>query len=458
VIQREHDGVCWELQPDFAPRLDDLLKSPGETVKQSPVKRVTRHRLAEKVFYVKRYFHDAVPFRSLKFFFKNTQARQEWKLAQQLEARRIPIVRHVALGERRTWRGMRESILVTEEFEGVQLDQAPGVDPLAVLRFVQQMHAQGVVQEDLHLANVLVRKEPLELRLVDLHGTRVAAELTLAERRKNLALLRVFMPVPVPHEIEDQSRELRKQLLHERSRRCLRNNREFETQEHGGLRWQVRLPFINETVRRVLDEPDAFLETRATMLKAGRSSTVGKADGLVLKRFNFRKWENLFKDLFRASRARRAFRKAYHLELSGVPTARPIAATQRRVCGVLLRSYLLMEEIAEAVNLSAWLKSGQQPTHALVRQVGRLIARLHDEGFSHRDLKLSNLALGADSQLYVLDLDGLWFPGVVAQDRAAADLQRLARAVQVFPVVTLAHRTLFVRTYCRARGLLKVPR
>jgi tRNA A-37 threonylcarbamoyl transferase component Bud32 len=458
VIQREHDGVRWELQPDFAPLLEALLKTPGETVKESRVKRVSRHQLGGQSFYIKRYFHHAVPLRPLKFFFKATQARQEWTLAQQLEARRIPIVRHVALGERRTWSGVQESLIITEGFEGAQADEAPGVDPLAVLRFVEFMHEQGVVQEDLHLANLLVRQQPLELRLVDLHGARVRPRLSGDERRRNLALLRIFLPVPVPRDIEVRSRELRKRMLHSRSWRCLRNNREFAAQRHGGLMWRVRLPFVNEAVRRVLDAPDAFLNGRATMLKAGRTSTVGKADGLVLKRFNFRKVENLFKDLFRPSRARRAFRKAYHLELAGVPTARPIAAAQRRVCGILLRSYLLMEEIAGAVNLSAWLRSGPVPEPALVRQAAQLVARLHDEGFSHRDLKLSNLALGADGRLCVLDLDGLQFQLVVPDNRIAADLERLDRAARKFPVVTAAHRRLFLRAYCKARRLTAVPR
>ena len=132
----------WLLQPDFAPLLDGLLKSPGETVKESPVKRVTRHQLGEKSFYIKRYFHHAVPLRSLKFFFKTTQARQEWDLSQQLEARKIPIVRHVALGERCTWSGTQESILITEGFDGATLTMAPDVNLQAVLEFVESMHEQ----------------------------------------------------------------------------------------------------------------------------------------------------------------------------------------------------------------------------------------------------------------------------------------------------------------------------
>jgi len=258
VIELERDGVRWKLQPDFAPLLDKLLQSPGETVKESPVKRVSRHRVGETIFYIKRYLHHAVPLRSLKFFFKPTQARQEWDLAQQLEARKIPIVRHVALGERWSWRGVEESILVTENFDGVEVEQCTGVDPLAVLKFVEQMHERGVVQEDLHLANLLVRKNPFELRLVDLHGTRVEDRLSPEDRRKNLALLRVFMEIPVTPEIAQLSRRLRRDKLFERSRRCLRTNRDFSRVLAGGLSWQVRGAFRSPAVDGIIEDPDGF--------------------------------------------------------------------------------------------------------------------------------------------------------------------------------------------------------
>jgi tRNA A-37 threonylcarbamoyl transferase component Bud32 len=458
VIQREHDRIRWELQPDFAPLLEDVLKSAGETVKESPVKRVSRHVAGGKTFYVKRYLHHAVPLRPLKFFFKPTQAQREWDLAQELEARNIPIVRHVALGERRTWAGTLESILITEGFEGVPLSPTMKVDLSTVLAFVGRMHDQGVLQEDLHPANLLARTDPFELRLVDLDGARVLASLTVQQRQENLALLRTFLPVPISRELDEQSRELRKHLLQRRSRRCLRSNREFARQRLGALKWQVRLPLVNETVRRVLSEPDEFLKTRATILKPGRTSTVGKADGLVLKRFNFRKLENLVKDLFRPSRARRAFVKAYHLELAGVPTPRCIAVSSRRACGVLLRSYLLMEEIAGAIDLGTYLRTTRAPDPSLASQAGRLIARLHDEGFSHRDLKESNLVVGADARLSVLDLDSLYFVGKVSERRCAADLARLARGMAKYPVVTASQRAAFLRAYCRARGLRRVPR
>jgi tRNA A-37 threonylcarbamoyl transferase component Bud32 len=458
VIQRERDGVRWQLQPDFAPLLDELLKTPGETVKESPVKRVSRHQVGGKAFYLKRYFHHAVPLRPLKFLFKATQARQEWEAAQQLEVRRIPIVRHVALGERRTWRGILESLLVTEGFDGIELSQANDIDPQAVLNFVEIMHERGVVQEDLHLGNLLVKKRPFELCLVDLHGTFVREKLSEEERQKNLALLRVFLPVHVAPLVEQLSRELRKELLYERSHRCLRTNRDFDRQRHGNLDWQVRRPFLSNAVASVLSAPDDFLATQATILKAGKTSTVGKGDGLVLKRFNFRKVGNLLKDLFRASRARRAFQKAYHLELTGIPTARSIATADRRCCGFLVQSYVLMEEIQGAVDLTKYFRDGGKPEIKLIREAARLIAKLHNEGFSHRDLKASNLIMGGQGRLYLIDLDGLTFLQNVSDDREALDLERFDRGVAKYSVVTTRDRIRFLLTYCRSRGIRRVPR
>ena len=456
VIQRENDGVRWLLQPDFTPLLDALLKSPGQTVKESPVKQVTSHQVGDKTFYIKRYLHHAVPLRPLKFFFKPTQARQEWDVAQELEARKIPIVRHVALGERRTWTGVQESILVTEGFDGLPLIYVPGIDPNEVKRFVEHMHNQGVLQEDLHPGNLLVRKEPFELRMVDLHGTRVLTQLSADQREANMALLRVFLPIHVSAAVEQRSAARRRTLFHERSRRWSRHNRDFVPVRLGGLMWQVRSSLRNEAVDCVLSDPDQFLKSRAQILKPGRTSTVGKADGLVLKRFNFRKLENLVKDLFRPSRARRAFRAAYHLELVGIPTARPIAAADYKVCGILLRSYFLMEEVAGAVDLGKLLHGGWVPEPAVVKQAALLIAKLHNEGFSHRDLKESNLVLGDGRKLSILDLDGLRFLGELTKNRATSDLDRLARGVGKYSSVTAEHRRLFWRTYCRARGLRQI--
>lgn len=436
------------MQPDFAPLLEVVLSAPAEPVKLSPVKRVTAHEAAGRRYFVKRYVHRGVPLRPLKFWFKPSQARREWRLANRLEDLGVPIVRHVALGER--WGvGLRESILITEGFAGRPLDTAPGEDLRAVVEFVTRLHDAGVLQRDLHPGNILVAAKTGELRLVDLHGTILKPRLSPRERAENLAFLRVFLPIPVAPEISALSVHRRREYFASRSRRCLRSNREFAPRRFGGLTWHVRLPFLNPTIEAILRDPDGFLATRATILKPGRSATVGCAEGVVLKRYNLRKPENLLKDLVRPSKARRAYRKAYHLELVGVPTARPLAVANRWRFGLVARSYLLMEEIPGARHLGHWQGDG----HHAARQVADLLAQLHNEGFHHRDLKETNLVFDAAGRAVLLDLEGLAFLGVVPPRRAAADLARLARAARKLTQFSRAHWQTFLRRYCRGRGL-----
>ncbi len=455
VTEFENAGVRWEVQPGFADSLGQVLSSPPEIVKTSPVKSVTRHVVAGRVYFVKRYRHAAVPLRAIKFIFRQTQARQEWNIARELERRGVPAVRHLALGERRSLGGVHESILVTEGFDGGPLEDAPETDPQAVLEFVRQMHAAGVLQRDLHPGNLLVRAQPgapPEIRLVDLHGTIVKPALTPDEQARNLARLAVSFPLPVSPPVRKLAAALRRQLWFDRSRRCLRHNREFAPRRAGGLRWWTRPSLLTEPARRVLEDPDGFLASRARILKPGRSSTVGLADGVVLKRYNLRKAGNLIKDLFRQSKARRAYRKAYHLELAGVPTARIVATADRRVLGWLWRSYVLMQAIPGAIDLGTHLAGGEAPAPELLQQAGQLVGRLHREGLTHRDLKETNLVLDADGKLHLLDLDGLEFVNVVSPARTRSDLARLARGVSRFRGVRPEHMKIFLRHYARARS------
>jgi tRNA A-37 threonylcarbamoyl transferase component Bud32 len=458
VIQLELDGMRWEIQRGWADVLGKILHSEGESVKISPAKRVTRHRVGGRIYYLKRYLHDAVALRSFKFWFKPTQARLEWQLAQALADRDIPIVTHLALGERKTWSGVHESVLLTEGFDGLPLDEIPNADLHAVLRFVRQMHDAGVLQQDLHPGNLLVGRTSNEIRLVDLHGIHLKASLSPLERDQNLARLGASIRLPLGDDLLALSAACRRRLQHQRSRRCLRHNRDFAPWRAGPWKGWARVASLTDTARKILQDPDAFLAKRARLLKAGRSATVGAADHLVLKRYNFRKPGNALKDLFRASKARRAYQKGYHLELAGIPTAKIVATVDRRCCGVLFSSCVLMEEISGAQELGAYLRKATDIAPDLARQAAELIGTLHREGLAHRDLKESNVILDANQRMHLLDLDGLEYLDILSEGRAASDLARFDRGVSQFKNVGRLHRLAFLRRYCRIRGIERIPR
>jgi hypothetical protein len=444
-------NISWELDPDFAPLLDAVLAAPGRVVKESRAKLVTEHHAAGRGFFIKRYRHAAVPLRPLKFFFKPSQARQEWSLAKKVAGRGIPIVRHVAVGHRWSLTGLHESVLITERFEGLPANEANGVDLCELTRFVERMAWAGVVQEDLHPANLLVRSHPFEIRLVDLHGTRLfetnsGLERAPAEERM-LALLRMSLPIEVPAPIELLARTLRKEALQKRARRCLKVNRDFSVHRAGGLTWHVRTESAARA-GRIMADPDRFIEG-ARPLKLGRSATVAAGDGLVLKRYNFKKPLNALKDLFRGSRAHRGFVKGHHLELCGIATARLLASADRRVLGLPVRSYLLMEEVRGATDAAHWMGDAR----AGARAIGALLARLHNDGFVHRDLKETNILFDTTGIPHLIDLDGLNFVFHVTPDDAVANLERFAAGMAGHGRISRPNVIAFLLSYCRRRGL-----
>jgi tRNA A-37 threonylcarbamoyl transferase component Bud32 len=450
VNRKTNDGVRWQLDPAFARHLDDVLRSAGRPVKTTPVSTVAVHTAGGRAYYVKRYLHERVKGRPFKYWFKPSPARREWSMAARLQARNLPIVRHVALGERWGW-GLRESILITESFDGEPLGAAADFPYDQVLALIERMHAQGVLQRDLHPANLLWSPQSRELRLVDLHGIVLRASLSDEERQANLAYLVSALPshVPAPPQIRSQARILRRELLAIRSRRCLKRNRDFDTIQIGGLQWHYRKSRRGDALESLMADPDGFLNGASDRLKTGRSSTVGSRAGLVLKRYNFKKVLNALKDLFRPSKARRAYLKGYHLELADIPTARVVASAERRFAGVLQSAYLVMEEIPNAIALS----DCKVRTPELIARVARLLAKLHDQGFTHRDLKASNILLDPARTPHLIDMEGLRFVETVPAVQAGRDLERLARSLSDQGRLEPADVRRFVRLYCRERRI-----
>lgn len=456
------DGVRWEVADGLDPALLDALAAKGRVIKESPAKLVTLHHIPRGDLYVKRY--RTVPaFRAAKFWFRDSQSRREWRLAGEMERRGIPVVRHLAMGERWSALGLTESILVTESFAGVPMVEFPGRNEpevqSALGRLLRLMHDQGVLQFDLY-GNILVRAEPLELRRVDVHHALLKNSLTEREKLDNLAFLDTEVPLleafyraygwdaSLAARVRARSIVMRRDFCAHRARRCFRENHDFLPLRQGPLKCWVRRQFLDANLRGILAAPDAALET-AQPLKRGRSATVASAHGLVIKRFNFRRASSLLKNCFRSSRAKLAFRRAYHLELAGIPTARGAAAAERRVGPVLLRSYFVMEEIPGARDLAGF--AGE--TRLMAAKVAELLAKLHNAGFSNRDMKETNILIDCAGRPVLIDLEGLRFHSIVPDARAAADLSRLARGVSRLPNVSRAERFLFLRAYLRARGL-----
>ena len=438
----------WELSDNVDHALmESLLLKEGKVIKKSSAKLVTFHETSDGDFYVKRSRHAPFIFRPQKYWFKNCPARWEWAVARTAQSLDVPVVDHLAVCEIWSSSGLQEDILITRAFDGEPLHIAANVDAYRVVEFVNMCHEKGMVHGDLHPANILVHASSGELRLADLKGVRFEEYPNQEKQREDVAYLNIHFPMPLSSELLQLSDRIRRKKMSVRYRRCLKDNREFGPQIHGCSKWWVRKPMMNNELDQVLAMPDAALAGES-LLKAGRSSTVGQCGDWVVKRYNFKKPLNLIKDFFRPAKAKRAFQLGYHLELVGILTPKVVAVAEHRLLGLALRSYLVMEKMAEAKDLA----DVNYDDPSLIKRLAELIGKMHAEGFVHRDLKASNILVDSDGNPHLIDLDGLSYLGKVSAYAAASNLKRLERGLLGKPIFTRLNWMSFLRVYCHAAG------
>jgi len=438
----------------------------------------------------------------LKWACRASPAYRAFRFARQIQALGLITAAPLAAGERRCCGWLRESFLLTKHIpDGTPLyrinadctdhTRRTGI-ARSLARSYASLHDAGFSHCDPSQTNFLVVPQPTgreAIALIDLDGLRSGQALDLTESARDLRrlLLRCRAPRrerawfiaayarlrrtrmdarqlvtqigPLPTQASLPFCALREDGSLEASTAAPANESTAGTsptsgmptrlRRRGGLRWLVRYSHLTLPVETILSTPDTFL-VQARVLKPSRSSAVSAWEGLVLKRYNFRKWGSMFLDLFRGSRGRRAFHKAYHLERCGIPTAYPIATADERLFFLPRRSYFLMAEIKGATPLHSWRGNRR----AACKLLAELLGRMHREGFMHRDLKGGNILFDEQGQPHLIDLDGLRFVRRVCNERAVADLTRLAQDMTSWHwQASLSQRACFLAAYCRAREL-----
>ncbi len=181
-------------------------------------------------------------------------------------------------------------------------------------------------------------------------------------------------------------------------------------------------------------------------------------------------WKFLL-DLFRVSRVRRSFYLGHMLLSRRIATALPLAMLERRVWGAVTDSILITETIqGQQLNdfLETWLSrparvettltpvQQKQFVQEVLWQLGRMVQRLHDNHFAHRDLKAGNVFIcGQETrtpEVVLIDLDGLKWTRVLTMRRRFQGLMRLNVSLLNCPSVNRAGRLRMLLGYIRRPG------
>jgi hypothetical protein len=223
-----------------------------------------------------------------------------------------------------------------------------------------------------------------------------------------------------------------------------------------------------EVERRILELVEAQRWSKHPQTLAVRLPQNGEACDFYLKVFHASKGWAAVKDVFRISRAFRAWRVSLALGKAGFDVPFTVAAGEQRRCRFLCRAFILTRKIdAQPVHafLARFTRRKDEWTlvakRAELQRVANLIRRFHENGFVHGDLVASNLlvgdASGGDRAIYFMDNDRTRrYPGQAPQVLLKRNLIQLNR--MPLPGITLQDRLRFLLAYLSKRRLARSER
>ncbi len=290
LIERRNGRRRWAALADWEPLLFDgeglrlgQWRAAGQlrVLKHGAHRTVYRVVLPNRSLFVKRYRRSRLA-DALGHLVRASAARREWHKAAEVTRRGIAAVHPVAWSEELAGGLVRDNYLVTEAVEpGLSLDRyvlevLPGLPAdtqqtarqrlmEGVARFIAAIHQAGIVHDDFHPGNVLLRLDScdadgsaacdrFELCLVDLPGVRFSASLKWPAALRSLitwdagwreqtsrgdrlrflqAYLRARPDLDAPdwqtavQLLERGSRDYSRRVARRRDKRSLRTNRDF---------------------------------------------------------------------------------------------------------------------------------------------------------------------------------------------------------------------------------------
>ena len=383
-------------------------------------------------------------------------------------------------------------------------------------------HRSGFRHQDLHAANLLVQPSSTgrpRVVLVDLHDVRTGPPVADHEAVHNLVqlnqwfvrhatgaerlrFLKAYLVSREPDSclradlrnwaarVDTEAGPHAAALWAKRDRRVVRTGKYFARVQPGS-RWRghvalqckrpvpgsraSRLVFTSEQGERWLDNPERWFTParRDLLLKDSASGLVCRAElpvdassggplPIVCKRPRNRNWFKRLWYLFRPSRPVQTFKLGHALLNREIPTARPLAALERRVCGLVVDGLVITEAIPDAEDLDTMLRmklvhesSGRQRCvkDQLIGELIRLYTGMHKRGCFHRDMKAPNLLVqwspdrDDPPRITLIDLDGMRIGREVSASQRLRMIMRLNVSLDACRVLTLSDRVRFLKGY-----------
>ena len=205
------------------------------------------------------------------------------------------------------------------------------------------------------------------------------------------------------------------------------DNHRFFSASNGLVGW-IRKDLPENIFAEFIRDPDGLMDSASSRLvKDGRKTKVvqhvfqngqGLELNVVAKRFRYGSGLRRLGFFFFPSPAMRCLKGALLLNSNGILTPAPLAAFEYRSWKGLGTSYYVSEEVADSCSFQYFWRSFPASLPAkrrlavrrsILRDLARLLSRLHSLRIYHRDMKRSNILIqrwqGEGRRIFLIDLD-----------------------------------------------------
>jgi tRNA A-37 threonylcarbamoyl transferase component Bud32 len=453
----------------------------------------------------------------LRGFLRRARGMEEWETLKALEGMGIAAAPRVAVGGSRVGPARRADFIITEARpDALPLDRlvAEGLPamPAADRRrltvrvasvladLLRRLHDGGMRHDGLDAGDVLVRwgrdgspelllagggrlkrrrTVPAGVRIADLVRFNRFFSMLVSRTARMRFWNRYVEGVPVLQRrrreyarlIEEHTVLSRGALWRRLEGRCLHTDGRFRGFRVGRLRgFTVRgsIELSDETLAAIpgkgLVMPDAvvFKDSKTTGVWEQKLDFGPEVRTIIIKHKKRRQGLKFLRTFSRHVGAMWEWRVAYAMKIRGLPVVNMLAAFERRRLGLLLDSYLITEKIENAEDLRAFIgrtfagersARGTRLRRDVARSLARVIRRVHAMGFSHHDLKSSNVLVrrgggpGGEISFVLVDFEGARQHARTSRRHRVGDVARLAANFVNTPAVRRTDMMRFLDEY-----------
>ena len=398
----------------------------------------------------------------LKYLLVTSKVTSEWNTIHALLDSDITVARPLAKAERRHYRCLTDSYLVTEAVVNAQplrdyltnLSNKTSLQEILkikrtiiekVAELISKIHAEGFFYRDLHAGNILVstrENENVQIYPIDFHKAWHFNKLPLWMRFRDLAQLKNSLNLSQTDQlrflksyarkypllkgglkesvkkINKKAAKLWRAHLKSRTKRCLLESSEFAVKNVSGMSLYFRKVYPEAAIREIITTYDAGVSmSRATVLKKTHKETVSSlpvtdpdvfsSRQLLLKEARVQGLPNRLIQTLTRSRAKRAWIAARGLQVRGINTPAALGLIEMKQWALITRSILISEFIENAYELNGFvlkyfkdINTGHAvcSKESFIVKLAKILKKLHESGIYHADLKSNNILVNLDDK------------------------------------------------------------